>query len=338
VDYESGIGAICEKPTGTANSECTVCRLNVKMKQLTKQLGFTLIELMLVVAIIAAISVIGVNAYRQQLSNFQVDKAALQMQQWMEGAAAFYVDCGQWPGVPGSTSKDLTAIAQLEGKDWSGNPVVTCNGKTGAPSGVTYVAAGSMDKSPWGGGYSLCAAEDISPTCNNPTKNFQVSITAPNNQIAQQVAARLPSTDPVGSGTTVTAYIGIPSQGSGKAGAILSVSDYCQGNVPNKSPSNPIPIPPASSCPAGTKPTLHLALRDFLSTGGEYQSGILQNPNIINGVQPDVGISPSNTWTPTLSVYGTTGTQNTNYCMLAIVSCDPVSPATNATSKLPFEF
>ncbi len=67
------------------------------MRQYKRLLGFTLIEIMLVLAIIAALIYLGTGYYQQQLQNSRVEKTAVQMQQILNAALAFYVANGRWP-------------------------------------------------------------------------------------------------------------------------------------------------------------------------------------------------------------------------------------------------
>jgi Tfp pilus assembly protein PilE len=301
-----------------------------------KSIGFTLIELMLVAALIAALSVIGVNAYRQQLVNFQVDKSALQMQQWLEGAVAYYVQNNKWPQLPANQPAGCTSINQILEATAASNP---CNVPTPV---VTYITAGSMDTNPWGGTYTLTVPDA------SPSQRFEVSITGlPGANIARRIAARLPSTDPIADGSTsVNAYVTVPSQGKSTVGTVLSVSDYCVGTVPGKTASKPIPIPDASKCAPGTTPTLHLAFQDLQGVGVTgYGPG--DNPSAISAIETDAQKdSTQKNWAPVLTVNGanwvTPPTNNTNNCMLAIVSCDAPSSgsstAANTNNKPHFLF
>lgn len=64
-----------------------------------KPQGYTLIELLLVIAILAIISAAAIIAYHQAAENNRVDQAALEMQQVLEAAIAFNVASGasSWP-------------------------------------------------------------------------------------------------------------------------------------------------------------------------------------------------------------------------------------------------
>lgn len=59
--------------------------------------AFTLIELLLVIAIISIMAAISVMAYRQSFQTNRVDAVSIEMQHALEAAMAFYVDTGSWP-------------------------------------------------------------------------------------------------------------------------------------------------------------------------------------------------------------------------------------------------
>jgi prepilin-type N-terminal cleavage/methylation domain-containing protein len=62
-----------------------------------KSLGYTLIELLLVIAIISIITALGIFAYRRYFFTQRVEKVALEMQYVLEAAMAYNVDQGSWP-------------------------------------------------------------------------------------------------------------------------------------------------------------------------------------------------------------------------------------------------
>ena len=64
--------------------------------------AFTLIELLLVIAIISILAAVGVSIYRQSFATNRVDAVSIEMQHVLEAAMAFYVDNNAWP----------TAVAQ----------------------------------------------------------------------------------------------------------------------------------------------------------------------------------------------------------------------------------
>ena len=67
------------------------------MKKHNKQKGFTLIEMMLVLAVIAIISMLALKTYQSSMMTTRIDKAAVEMQHILEAALAYNVDHQTWP-------------------------------------------------------------------------------------------------------------------------------------------------------------------------------------------------------------------------------------------------
>jgi len=73
-----------------------------------KSKGFTLIELMIVVAIIGILAAIAIPAYQDYIARSQASEA-LQLLGGAKGPMAeFYGDKGRWPGGPGSVMGTLS--------------------------------------------------------------------------------------------------------------------------------------------------------------------------------------------------------------------------------------
>lgn len=64
---------------------------------LPKATGFTMLEILLVLVIVAGILMVGMNYYQQQMQAFRNDKTAAQMQQILNAGMAYYVANGAWP-------------------------------------------------------------------------------------------------------------------------------------------------------------------------------------------------------------------------------------------------
>ncbi len=59
--------------------------------------GFTLLELLLVIAILGVLATFSLSLYQQETSRFKIEKTALQMQQILQAATAYYTQNNQWP-------------------------------------------------------------------------------------------------------------------------------------------------------------------------------------------------------------------------------------------------
>lgn len=62
-----------------------------------KNVGFTLIEMLLVIAVLAVLISIGIMTYRDHAISTRINKASLQIQSTLEAAMAFNVDHSKWP-------------------------------------------------------------------------------------------------------------------------------------------------------------------------------------------------------------------------------------------------
>jgi type IV pilus assembly protein PilA len=78
------------------------------------QKGFTLIELMIVVAIIAILAAIAIPAYQDYLVRTQVSEGAVLTDGAKTAVAEFYSNTGRMP--PGNESAGLATAASISGK------------------------------------------------------------------------------------------------------------------------------------------------------------------------------------------------------------------------------
>ena len=92
------------------------------MKNIQK--GFTLIELMIVVAIIAILAAIAIPAYQNYLVRAQVSEAAVLADGFKTPMAEYYANRGAWPAANSSIGLPDTA-ASTAGKYVSGVSVAT---------------------------------------------------------------------------------------------------------------------------------------------------------------------------------------------------------------------
>ncbi len=163
-----------------------------------KPRGFSLLEMLLVIAVLAVISIAGISYLRDKALNLKIDKTALQIQQWLEASLAYQLDNGKPPKTVG----DLL-------------PADCSN-----PSGTYYMPCGSQF-SPW---YNNTAAGEYVLYNPQDEKRLTVKLTLPDNvadghaaEVAKRIAGKLPIADV--SGTTMTASF-TPGAGQGQAAGI----------------------------------------------------------------------------------------------------------------------
>jgi prepilin-type N-terminal cleavage/methylation domain-containing protein len=221
-----------------------------------KYSGFTLLELMLVLALVAVLTVAGLAAYQIQQRNFKIDKTALQMQQWLQAGMAFYVDCNQWP--PDSTS-DTNILSAMTGKTTlmpQECPTLT------APTLRAYMPAGADTNGPWPNSYHIGVGEGAYSNMFQVTTDlpFDNTDSPPGLQaIAAGIAGRLPNASVTAdtSGPTpelqIQTAVGIPGSAASNHGYILNMQVVNSNQVSN------VLYPQPSDCPKNMIPQVGIA-------------------------------------------------------------------------------
>jgi len=130
------------------------------MKKIQK--GFTLIELMIVVAIIAILAAIALPAYQDYVARAQVSEAMSLTSGARTAVAEYYADRGAWPSA--NASAGLSAAGSITGKYVS----QVALGDEGSIT-ATLKSAGSVSSKVAGGTFILVPTDEdgsISWTCN----------------------------------------------------------------------------------------------------------------------------------------------------------------------------
>lgn len=94
-----------------------------------RQFGFTLVELMVVVFIIAAIAVFGVPSFGNYIANRKVNAAATQIASSLQMARSQAVTLGRNVGICGTNQ---TATSCANGSNWSDGWIVYISSEGGA--------------------------------------------------------------------------------------------------------------------------------------------------------------------------------------------------------------
>jgi prepilin-type N-terminal cleavage/methylation domain-containing protein len=205
-----------------------------------KSQGFTLVELLLVIAVIAVLLTFGLSTYRERALNLKAEKVAQQMQLILQAGANYYVRNNCWPNnLPPNPSPNHRCI----------------NNPSSEPFMPDYFPIGPMRHPSNPYNYRL-----YNPFASNPNSNaddatkayqysragiapneegiFQVeSGVLPTNEFAQRVAALLPNAWVMTNSTKVAAQISPPGtqiqgnvvlMGGGKVSNGGSVTFSCE--------------------------------------------------------------------------------------------------------------
>lgn len=222
------------------------------------QQGYTLLEVMLAIVIIASISVFSMSIFQQQSMNSQIDRVGLQVQQWLEAAKAYYVDNNAWPDGYSSANTDCTTT----GKD----PTVSLlEGNCGPAPRKQYIQAG-LEQNAWGQAFRLLPP---SQQANPGSVMFQVESPVPltlKNPIitAQRLASKLPNAIVVSDAGSVgtLAAMTIPGSASVTGGNIViqSITSFTcsRSGVICKTINKPV-------CTGNLQPNIYLSLQGFNS-------------------------------------------------------------------------
>lgn len=98
------------------------------IKRHIKAQGFTLIEMLLVLVIVSAIVMMGMNYFQQKTIQNKVDKTALEMQQILTAAMTFYAAKGVWPSAATVTSQNIINCLKGNGTTFGTSPnIYTCD-------------------------------------------------------------------------------------------------------------------------------------------------------------------------------------------------------------------
>ncbi|HEZ7072465.1 TPA: pilin [Neisseria meningitidis] len=80
----------------------------------TLQKGFTLIELMIVIAIVGILAAVALPAYQDYTARAQVSEAILLAEGQKSAVTEYYLNHGEWPG--GNSSAGVATSSEIKGK------------------------------------------------------------------------------------------------------------------------------------------------------------------------------------------------------------------------------
>ncbi|SRR5579883_1350172 len=181
--------------------------------------GVTLLEVLLVMAILASVMVMLVGYVQQTADETRRDRATLQVQQILNATLAYYVNTSTWPAAG-----DLDGTSLLQ---------------TGGYLPTTVL------KDPWGGTYHL-----VGTSASGTVFTIQAP-SVPSQAEAQILAGRLPLaaiTGPTAGKWTVSASVPMPGQNLNNARSVNFAGIYHSGACV-----------PAPVCPGNMKAAIYVA-------------------------------------------------------------------------------
>ncbi|HEZ3041674.1 TPA: pilin [Neisseria meningitidis] len=159
----------------------------------TLQKGFTLIELMIVIAIVGILAAVALPAYQDYTARAQVSEAILLAEGQKSAVTEYYLNHGEWPG--NNNSAGVASSADIKGKYVEkvevANGVITAEMKS---SGVNKEIQGkklSLWAKRQAGSVKWFCGQPVTRTANN-TANDEV--TAANGKTKKIDTKHLPST------------------------------------------------------------------------------------------------------------------------------------------------
>lgn len=276
----------------------------MRLKMFSK--AFTLIELMLTIAVMATFATLGIATYQQKMQNAKVEQAAQEIQIWLQAALAYRIHSAadRWP------SKD-ELIENGYVNDLS-TPWMHCTAAT--PPGNCY----EVGEAPRSGNFRVTM---YLPAALPNAKN-----------IARLIANRLPnaSTNILGSMYYVNAEVPLPPQIAVNKDQVIVLNIQTIEN-PDENNTEGVMVPyPASraNCPANKPFKRTVSLSDFnRSTSGDVLYGI-KNVHIT-----DTPNSLATGSTISVTAIPVVGTQGHKSKVTVIDACVPANVPTKTNLK-----
>lgn len=251
-------------------------RPRAKAQRLAASIGFTLVEMLLVMVIIGVILFAGIRYFEQKTLQMRMDRTTLQMQQILNAALAYYVNNGTWPAN----------LACLQGSG-------------GSSCSTAYLPpVGTFGTNPWGQVYNVTSSAQlfyVYTAITQAASNTTGTARATANVIAGTLPLAYTSNDTSGTppdasstctatgNCQVVASINIPGQNLNNATAINFAGLYHHGGC--------VPVP---TCPVD-------------ASGNNLVPQIMVVPVSVSGVNDP---SPNNTNVYPISSFTAFATSN----------------------------
>lgn len=248
-------------------------------KQPTYQQAFTLIELLLVIAVLSIIAAMGIMQYRRSFQANRAEKTAISMQHVLEAAMSYYVDKSEWPEA-------LSCGDTPASNDFIQNYLP--NGDPATPMGGTYCwqDAGAGDQAQqhrlfWVAIKVPGEAESVQAMANRIAAHLPNAITTSDPSSTDQPA-------PTCSGDTcyVRAEITVPGTGGTGGGSNVVASGNCE-------PSKTVHAGTAT-CQDMSTATEQLYRINFKACPADTQPQLTISPNFVRVPNSQLGFYLTN--------------------------------------------
>jgi type IV pilus assembly protein PilA len=141
----------------------------IQMKRI--QQGFTLIELMIVVAIIGILAAVAIPSYQDYIARSQVTEAVGLASGFKTPMAEYYADKGHWPSTLGASGSNLSMEGTISGK-YVASVAITAGAGLTTPITLTSTmrtAAENVNNRVAGGTITFVSANGTSWDCTGGT-------------------------------------------------------------------------------------------------------------------------------------------------------------------------
>ncbi|MEM1243594.1 MAG: type II secretion system protein [Pseudomonadota bacterium] len=268
------------------------------MQRNKKQVGFSLIETMFALAVIAVIMLGGVSLYQQHLKTMRVQKTALQMQLILQAAQAYYTQNTSWP----VSLNDLVDANYLSDR----------------------FRETASETSPFGTKYTIVQPDE---NRNNPNGLFTLALeTNPSvhGNEGQLVANRLPMAQYLPSGVVQTSVNHIPIAGGGEQGDTIIKRIVTLTHNESKVIDKP-------NCPSDYSAKLYTSLNQLKPAQFNGNSSMIREVRVST-----VDVPGEDQWRTELVVDSQAGLGEGDVVAIAYCERNPAVTAINKSEELRF--